>query len=231
MNNETRNNYQQYDWIEVFKSFETKIKKGIHTATMAVVIKSDSDTIYCMPFPIEEDTDAKVIEAYNISNATYSKGEKCLILFTDRDFRTNRKNVTTDSNSVTKTNNATLHSDLYGIVIPTKSSGSTPTESNLLIYSSKSDFPIEGDTNKLYFSIEDDIIYSYNANIKSYESISIDYDSIKNKPTIYTYTGVDGIKIYSNNESEKYVSLSSCNTNKLTQESDDILILDGGNAK
>lgn len=226
MNNETRNNYQQYDWIEVFKSFETKIKRGIHVATMAVVMSVDGDTLQCMPFPTEEGTNGKVIEAYNIANATYARGDKCLVLFTDRDFRTNRKNVTIDSNSVTKTNNATLHSDLYGIVIPTKVTSSG--DSNLEVYNSKSDFPSEGDSNKLYFSKEDDIIYSYINN--SYESISIDYSSVKNKPTIYTYTGTDGIEIYSDTETNKMVALASCNTNKLTQEYDDILILDGGHA-
>ena len=117
MDNETRNNYQQYDWVEVFKNFETKIKKGIKVATMAVVLSVDGDTLNCMPFPIEEDSETKAIKAYNISNSTYSKGDKCLVIFTDRDFRYNINNVTTDSNSVAETSNATLHSDLYGIVI------------------------------------------------------------------------------------------------------------------
>ena len=118
MNNETRNNYQQYDWLEIIKNLETKIKKGIHVASMAVVISIDGDNVKCMPFPIEEDTDTKVVSAYNLTQATFKAGDKVLLIYTDRDFRYNKDNVTTDSNSVTETSNATLHSDLYGIILP-----------------------------------------------------------------------------------------------------------------
>lgn len=125
MDNEKRNNYQQYDLIEIFKNFETKINKGIHCATLAVVISSNDDVVKCMPFPIEEDTDTKVIEAYNIAKCEYKVGEKCLIIYTDRDFRYNKESATTDTNTIVKTSNATLHSDLYGIVIPINKSSST----------------------------------------------------------------------------------------------------------
>ena len=129
MDNEKRNNYQQYDLIEIFKNFETKINKGIHCATLAVVISSSEDIVKCMPFPIEEDTDTKVIEAYNIGKCEYKVGEKCLVIYTDRDFRYNKETATTDTNTIVKTSNATLHSDLYGIVIPINKASSTSDSS------------------------------------------------------------------------------------------------------
>lgn len=128
VDNGKRNNYQQYDWVEIFKNFETKISKGIHIASLAVVTESNDDKVKCIPFPIEEDTEPKVIEAYNMGKATFNKGDKCLVLFTDRDFRYNKNTATTDETSINKTNNATLHSDLYGIVIPMASGSASESD-------------------------------------------------------------------------------------------------------
>lgn len=114
----TRNDFQQYDLVTVFKASETRIMRHLHVATMAVVTKIDGDTIQCMPFPIREETTANTIYAFNIGNVDYEVGDKVLVIFTDRDFRKNYASATTSERSIGKTNDAQLHSIDYGVVMP-----------------------------------------------------------------------------------------------------------------
>lgn len=114
----TRNDFQQYDLVTVFKASETRIMRHLHVATMAVVTKIDGDTIQCMPFPIRENTTANTIYAFNIGNVDYEVGDKVLVIFTDRDFRKNYASATTSERSIGKTNDAQLHSIDYGVVMP-----------------------------------------------------------------------------------------------------------------
>lgn len=116
--NKTRNDFQQYDLVTVFKSSETRIMRHLHVSTMAVVTKIDGDTIQCMPFPIRENTTANNIYAFNIGNVNYEVGDKVLVIFTDRDFRKNYASATTSERSIGTTNDALLHSIDYGVVIP-----------------------------------------------------------------------------------------------------------------
>lgn len=116
--NKTRNDFQQYDLVTVFKSSETRIMRHLHVSTMAVVTKIDGDTIQCMPFPIRENTTANNIYAFNIGNVDYKVGDKVLVIFTDRDFRKNYASATTSERSIGTTNDALLHSIDYGVVIP-----------------------------------------------------------------------------------------------------------------
>lgn len=116
--NKTRNDFQQYDLVTVFKSSETRIMRHLHVSTMAVVTKIDGDTIQCMPFPIRENTTANNIYAFNIGNVDYEVGDKVLVIFTDRDFRKNYASATTSERSIGTTNDALLHSIDYGVVLP-----------------------------------------------------------------------------------------------------------------
>lgn len=116
--NKTRNDFQQYDLVTVFKASETRLMRHLHVATMAVVTKSDGDSVQCMPFPIREGTTTNNIYAYNIGKSEFKEGDKVLVIFTDRDFRKNYSSATTSERSIATTNDAKLHSIDYGVVIP-----------------------------------------------------------------------------------------------------------------
>lgn len=113
----TRNDLQEYDWISVFKSSEERVMRHLHVATMAVVTEVDGENIKCIPFPIRNDTEPSVILAYNVSGNTYTKGDQIVVIFTDRDFRMNRKTASSDETSISQTDDSNLHSMSYGIVV------------------------------------------------------------------------------------------------------------------
>lgn len=114
---EQRNSYQQYDLIELLKSFQKKINRNLYVATLAVVNDVNNELITCTPFPIRKDDRVNTIIAYNLTQRVVNEGDKVLILFTDRDFRDTYVSTTTNENTIGETNDENLHSQAYGIII------------------------------------------------------------------------------------------------------------------
>lgn len=114
---EQRNSYQQYDFIEILKSFQKKINRNLYVASLAVVNSIDNELITCTPFPVRKDDRVNTIIAYNLTQRVLNEGDKVLILFTDRDFRDTYSKVSTNENTIGETNDENLHSQSYGIII------------------------------------------------------------------------------------------------------------------
>lgn len=115
--NQSRNDYQQYDLVSIFKAAEIRTMRHICVASMAWVSELDVDNpdyYLVTPFPVREGEASADIKAYNINGCEYEKGEAVLVLFTDRDFRSNINNT---KQEVAQTNDNDLHSQLYGVII------------------------------------------------------------------------------------------------------------------
>lgn len=111
----TRNNYGQYDLVSIFEAAEKRTLRHCNVATLALVQKTEKDNIYCLPFPIREGESPSTIKAWNIYNAKVEKNDIILVIFTDRDFRVNKDNVS--ENNIVQTSDNNLHEIEFGVAI------------------------------------------------------------------------------------------------------------------
>lgn len=111
----TRNNYGQYDLVSIFEAAEKRTLRHCNVATLALVQKTEEDNIYCLPFPIREGESPSTIKAWNIYNAKVEKNDIILVIFTDRDFRVNKDNVS--ENNIVQTSDNNLHEIEFGVAI------------------------------------------------------------------------------------------------------------------
>lgn len=111
----TRNNYGQYDLVSIFEAAEKRTLRHCNVATLALVQKTEEDNIYCLPFPIREGESPSTIKAWNIYNAKVEKNDIILVIFTDRDFRVNKDNVS--ENNIAQTSDNNLHEIEFGVAI------------------------------------------------------------------------------------------------------------------
>lgn len=111
----TRNNYSQYDLVSIFEAAEKRTLRHCNVATLALVQKTEEDNIYCLPFPIREGESPSTIKAWNIYNAKVEKNDIVLVIFTDRDFRVNKDNVS--ENNIVQTSDNNLHEIEFGVAI------------------------------------------------------------------------------------------------------------------
>lgn len=111
----TRNNYGQYDLVSIFEAAEKRTLRHCNVATLALVQKTEKDNIYCLPFPIREGESPSTIKAWNIYNAEVEKNDIILVIFTDRDFRVNKDNVS--ENNIVQTSDNNLHEIEFGVAI------------------------------------------------------------------------------------------------------------------
>lgn len=112
-----RNSGQEYSQVEILKSTVQKAMRDIHVASFASVVSSTDTEVKCIPFPIREGSTPIQVTAINLTGKTFKKDDIVFIVFTDRDYRTNLKNATSDENTISSTSDNVLHSQMFGVCL------------------------------------------------------------------------------------------------------------------
>ena len=121
MNNnkfKTAKDIRKDDNLEVLLTLKRNIFKNLKVASLGQVTKIGSDIINVTLFPLYKEETNVVIDCYKLKDLELKLNDVVLILFLDRNFIQNLKQI---KNNQSKTNldvnNVELHSLKYGIII------------------------------------------------------------------------------------------------------------------
>lgn len=121
MNNnkfKTAKDIRKDDNLEVLLTLKRNIFKNLKVASLGQVTKIGSDIINVTLFPLYKEETNVVIDCYKLKDLELKPNDVVLILFLDRNFIQNLKQI---KNNQSKTNldvnNVELHSLKYGIII------------------------------------------------------------------------------------------------------------------
>ena len=109
--------FYEDDLLSVCTTLKGNIFRNLKVATLAKVIKSENDIIKCKPFPLVEKEASKIINCYKLKNLTLKEDDVALVLFLDRNFLQNLKQIKNNQKLTTLQQNVDLHSDKFGIII------------------------------------------------------------------------------------------------------------------
>ena len=121
MNNnkfKTAKDISKDDNLEVLLTLKRNIFKNLKVASLGQVTKIGNDIINVTLFPLYKEETNVVIDCYKLKDLELKPNDVVLILFLDRNFIQNLKQI---KNNQSKTNldanNVELHSLKYGIII------------------------------------------------------------------------------------------------------------------
>lgn len=111
-------NINKNDDLEVLLVLKRNILKNLKVASLAQVKEIGGSTIKVSLFPIYSNETELTIECYKLKNLEVEKNNIVLILFLDRNFIQNLKQIQSNQNKTNlDSNNIELHSLKYGIII------------------------------------------------------------------------------------------------------------------
>lgn len=109
--------FYEDDLMAVCTELKANIFRNLKVATLGKVISINNNIIKCKPFPLIENETEKIIDCYSLNHLNLQKNDIVLILFIDRNFIQNLKQIKNDQKLTRLQQNVDLHSDKFGIVI------------------------------------------------------------------------------------------------------------------
>ena len=117
-NRQTGYDFYENDLLAVCMELKANIFRNLKVGTLAKVI-STNDIIKCKPFPLLENETEKIIDCFKIKEVEVKPNDVVLILFVDRNFIQNLKQIKGNQKLTSLQQNIDLHSDKFGIIIGT----------------------------------------------------------------------------------------------------------------
>lgn len=106
------------DDLEVLLTLKRNIFKNLKVASLAQVKEVGETTIKVSLFPVYSDESELTVDCYKLNNLELSKEDVVLVLFLDKNFIQNLKQIKNNQNKTNlDSNNIELHSLKYGIII------------------------------------------------------------------------------------------------------------------
>lgn len=113
------------DFLKVLFALKDNIMRDLHVASFAKVTQVNNDgTCLVSLFPLIKDESDKNLQVTNYSSMDINIGDIVLILFLDRNYTQNFKQVKLNQNLTPLTDNKNLHSQKYGVIISSFAGGS-----------------------------------------------------------------------------------------------------------
>lgn len=117
-NRQTGYDFYENDLMAVCMELKSNIFRTLKVGTLGKVI-SVNDIIKCKPFPLLENETEKIIDCFKIKEVDVKPNDVALILFVDRNFIQNLKQIKGNQKLTSLQQNIDLHSDKFGIIIGT----------------------------------------------------------------------------------------------------------------
>lgn len=105
------------DFLKVLLALKSNVMKDLHVATLGCVEEINDNVYKCRVFPFSKDEQEKDIECRRLSSVSPVVGSYVLILFLDRDFIQNLKQINSSQPLTPIKDTTELHSERYGIII------------------------------------------------------------------------------------------------------------------
>ena len=105
------------DFLKVLLALEAKTMRDTHVATIAKIVELGTTTHRCVVIPTLKDESEKFIYAYYLEDITLNVDDVVLILFTDRNFTQNLRQIDYNQKLSLLDSQSELHSQSYGIII------------------------------------------------------------------------------------------------------------------
>lgn len=105
------------DFLKVLLALKKNVFKDLKVAGLAQVKSIKDDIFTVQPFPILSNELDKNIQCIAVSNLWVKEGDVVLLLYTDRNFIQNLKQVKLGQKLTPLKSDAELHSEKYGIII------------------------------------------------------------------------------------------------------------------
>lgn len=117
---DTRKNeslYDENDLLTVLLTVKSNILRDLKVASLGVVKEIEDNNYIVKLFPLLQNENDKTILCFKLKDITIVKDDIVLILFTDRNFIQNLKQIKLNQTLTKLTENYDLHSHNYGIII------------------------------------------------------------------------------------------------------------------
>lgn len=117
---DTRKNeslYDENDLLTVLLTVKSNILRDLKVASLGVVKEIEDNNYIVKLFPLLQNENEKTILCFKLKDMTIVKDDVVLILFTDRNFIQNLKQIKLNQTLTKLTENYDLHSHNYGIII------------------------------------------------------------------------------------------------------------------
>ena len=117
---DTRKNeslYDENDLLTVLLTVKSNILRDLKVASLGVVKEIEDNNYIVKLFPLLQNENEKTILCFKLKDITIIKDDIVLILFTDRNFIQNLKQIKLNQTLTKLTENYDLHSHNYGIII------------------------------------------------------------------------------------------------------------------
>lgn len=117
---DTRKNeslYDENDLLTVLLTVKSNILRDLKVASLGVVKEIEDNNYIVKLFPLLQNENEKTILCFKLKDITIVKNDVVLILFTDRNFIQNLKQIKLNQTLTKLTENYDLHSHNYGIII------------------------------------------------------------------------------------------------------------------
>lgn len=117
---DTRKNeslYDENDLLTVLLTVKSNILRDLKVASLGVVKEIEDNNYVVKLFPLLQNENEKTILCFKLKDITIVKNDVVLILFTDRNFIQNLKQIKLNQTLTKLTENYDLHSHNYGIII------------------------------------------------------------------------------------------------------------------
>lgn len=105
------------DIMKVLMALKLNINRDLKVASLGIVKSINNDEYFVEQFPLLENEKAKRITCYKLENLTININDAVLVLFLDRNFLQNLKQLKSGNKLSLSTNNTELHSEKFGIII------------------------------------------------------------------------------------------------------------------
>lgn len=105
------------DFLKVLLAVKDKAMRDTHVATIAKVIELGDMTHRCSIIPTLKDESEKFVQAYYLEGLELDVDDIVLILFTDRNFTQNLRQLHYNQKLSPLEGQSELHSQSYGIII------------------------------------------------------------------------------------------------------------------
>ena len=106
------------DFLEVLLILKDNIFKDLNVATLAIVEEVKEDSVNVIPFPtIKSESSERQINCVKLKNLELTKNDIVIVVFCDRNFIQNLKQLKQNQKITQLNKNVNLHSDKYGVIL------------------------------------------------------------------------------------------------------------------